>query len=155
MPSADYGEFEREWIELLNEVRVLLPGVQMLFAFLLAMPLFDRFTNSVPAIHRVYLAGFLCDTGACAFLIAPSVYHRLHWRRDVRDKERMLRTCNRLAIIGVVLLAVSMTSTVFVMAFLVFAVPLAIVTTSLVATTFGVLWFVLPLIRRRRESERP
>jgi 4-amino-4-deoxy-L-arabinose transferase-like glycosyltransferase len=155
MPSTDYSEFEREWIELLNEVRVLLPGVQMLFAFLLAMPLFDRFADSVPSIHRIYLAGFLSATGACAFLVAPSVYHRLHWRRDVRDKETMLRTCNRLAIVGVVLLAVSMTSTVFVMAFLVFGAPLAIATTGLVAATFGALWFVLPLLRRRRERERP
>jgi hypothetical protein len=56
-------------------------------------------------IRYGYFFCFLTTTASCAFLIAPSVYHRLHWRRDVTDKEQMLRTANRLAIVGVVLLA--------------------------------------------------
>ncbi len=154
MSNPDYSEFEREWSELLNEVRVLLPGVQMLFAFLVVMPFFERFAHTVPFVHRIFLAGFLCATGASAFLIAPSVYHRLHWRRDVQDKERMLRTCNRLAITGVVLLATAMSFTVFVMSFLVFGTMPALIISAAVGATFGGLWFALPLMRRIREARQ-
>jgi uncharacterized membrane protein YidH (DUF202 family) len=152
--GTDYSEFEREWIELLNEVRVLLPGVQLLFAFLWALPFFGTFGQSGVLVHRVFLGSFLCATGASAFLIAPSVYHRFHWRRDVRDKEEMLRTCNRLAIVGVVLLAVAMTSAVFLVSLLVFGAGPALITTLFAALMFSVLWFVLPLSRRARDQSR-
>jgi len=97
---TDLSEFGREWTELLNEVRVVLPGVQLLFAFLLTAPFTARFAEITSAVHAVFLASFFATTGACAFLIAPSVYHRLHWRRDVVDKEEMLRTCSRLAVVA-------------------------------------------------------
>ncbi|HEX3696347.1 MAG TPA: DUF6328 family protein [Polyangia bacterium] len=152
---ADLSEFEREWTELLNEVRVVLPGVQLLFAFLLTAPFTDRFMSITPAVHAVFLASFLATTGACAFLIAPSVYHRWHWRRDVVDKEEMIRTCNRLAIVGVTLLALAMTAAVFVFSSLVFPGP----TTTFIASGatlmgFGWLWFLLPLSRRWRDRSR-
>src|SRR4051812_23856127 len=113
--SHEASEFEREWLEILNEIRVALPGVQLLFAFLLAAPFTDHFERLSSFLRQVYFACFLATTAASAFLIAPSVYHRLHWRRDVRDKEQMLRICNRLAIIGIVLLALAMTIAVYLM----------------------------------------
>jgi hypothetical protein len=154
-PMADLSEFGREWTELLSEVRVVLPGVQLLFAFLLTAPFTDRFTKITPSVHAVFLASFFATTAACAFLIAPSVYHRLHWRRDVVDKEEMLRTCNRLAIAGVTLLALAMSAAVFVCASLVFfadAIPIVASAATLVG--FGWLWFLLPLSRRWRERAR-
>ena len=93
-------KFEREWPEFLDEVRVALPGVQLLFGFLLAAPFSAHFDHVTGAIQDGFLVCFLATSASCIFLIAPSVYHRLHWRRDVQDKEQMLRTCNRLAIIG-------------------------------------------------------
>jgi hypothetical protein len=111
--SIETSNFEREWTEILNEIRVALPGVQLLFAFLLTAPFSEAFRSVREVIRYGYFACFLTTTAACAFLIAPSVYHRLHWRRDVHDKELMLRTCNRLAIAGIVLLAVAMTSAVY------------------------------------------
>jgi hypothetical protein len=151
MPRDDVSEFEREWIELLNEVRVVLPGVQLLFAFLFTAPFTERFGRVSPLVHAGFFVSFVATTGACAFLVAPSVYHRLHWRRDVLDKEDMLQTCNRLAITGVVLLALAMSSAVFVLSSLVFGGPVTVVTTGVALSAFGWLWFVLPLSRRHRE----
>jgi hypothetical protein len=154
MAEPELAEFEREWTELLNEVRVVLPGVQLLFAFLLTAPLTQRFDAITPPVHAVFFAAFLATTGACAFLIAPSVYHRLHWRRDVVDKEEMLRTCNRLAIVGISLLALAMSAAVFVLSSLVFAGTLTVVATGVTVLGFGWLWFLLPLARRWRERTR-
>jgi hypothetical protein len=151
---ADLSEFEREWTEFLNEVRAILPGVQLLFAFLLTAPFSARFSGIRPAVFVAFLVSFVATTGTCAFLIAPSVYHRWHWRRDVVDKEEMLRTCNRLAIIGVTLLAVAMSAAVFVLSSLVFAGALATVATAIAVGGFGWLWFLLPLSRRWRDRAR-
>ena len=150
--QADISEFEREWIEFLNELRTALPGVQLLFGFLLAVPFSTGF-QALDAIGRIsYFVCFLTTTGACAFLIAPSVYHRLHWRRDVHDKEEMLKVCNNLAIIGAVLLALSMTSSVFFVTWFISPHWVAAVFTGLGAGLFLWLWFGLPLRRRRREK---
>src|SRR5262249_28304616 len=112
--SNESSEFEREWTEILNEIRVALPGVQILFGFLLAVPFTDGFHRMGDLLRHAFFFSFLCTTASSAFLIAPSVYHRLHWRRDVVDKELMLLTCNRLAILGVVFLALAMTSAVYI-----------------------------------------
>src|SRR5438445_13719808 len=87
---------DRELIELLNELRVALPGVQVLFAFLLIVPFSQGFAKVSSAQRAVFFAAFLCTAIATALLIAPSSYHRIHFRRH--DKERMLITSNRLAL---------------------------------------------------------
>ncbi len=143
--------FEREWPEFLDEIRVALPGVQLLFGFLLATPFTTVFSRLPDGVRLVYFGCFLTTTAACGFLIAPSVYHRLHWRRDVRDKEQMLRTCNQLAIVGIVLLACAMASAVFVVAHAVAGPGGAIIASIVAAALFFVLWFGLPLARRSRE----
>ena len=143
--------FRQEWAEFLNELRTLVPGVQLLFAFLLTAPFTERFAHMRQHVRVVYFACFIMTTAACAFLIAPSVYHRLHWRRDVMDKEQMFQTCNRLAICGGVLLALSMTGAVFVLSNLIFDSWIAIGTSAMAALLFGWLWFGLPLSRRGKE----
>jgi hypothetical protein len=154
MPEPDLSEFEREWTELLNEVRVMLPGVQILFAFLLTVPFSDRFAAFHGETHGMFFACVLLTTGASAFLTAPSVYHRLHWRRDVLDKEQMLRTCNRLAIAGVTLLALAMSTAVFTVSAAVFAGPLRVIASGTALAGFALLWFLLPLRRRHRDRSR-
>lgn len=153
-PPGPPQRFEREWPEFLDEIRVALPGVQLLFGFLLATPFTASFGQLGHAAHAVYFGCFLATTAACGFLIAPSVYHRLHWRRDVRDKEQMLRTCNQLAIIGVVLLAFAMTAAVYVVADLMEGRGGAIVASTVAAGMFFALWFGLPLTRRSRERRQ-
>ena len=145
------ARFDREWPEFLNEVRVALPGVQLLFGFLLAAPFSSRFDAVTGTVHHMFGVCFLATAASCIFLIAPSVYHRLHWRRDVRDKEQMLRTCNRLAIMGGMLLAVAMVSAVWVVTSIVSTPPRALAVSGAAALLIAALWFVLPLGRRQHE----
>ena len=148
----DKSEFEREWIEFLNEVRTALPGVQLLFGFLLTVPFTPGFAAAQELVRSAYLACFLTTTGACAFLMAPSAYHRLHWRRDVRDKDDMLKTCNALVITGTVLLALAMSAAVFCVLWMVYPRWPAVAATAVSAGLFSWLWFGLPLSRRRKEQ---
>jgi len=152
--SIETSDFEREWTEILNEIRVALPGVQLLFAFLLTAPFSEAFRSVREVIRYGYFACFLTTTAACAFLIAPSVYHRLHWRRDVQDKELMLRTCNRLAIAGIVLLAIAMTSAVYLIGLFIGGRRVAVVVGGAAALLLASLWFALPLLRRNAERQR-
>ena len=146
-------DFDREWPEFLNELRLALPGVQLLFGFLLAAPFSTNFSSLSGVARGAYFVCFFCTTAACAFLIAPSVYHRLHWRRDVRDKEQMIRTCNRLAIVGVVLLAVAMTAAVLIVSHVMASGWVAVAVTISAGLLFFTLWFGLPLSRRAAERK--
>ena len=150
---------DRELIELFNGLRVILPGVQVLFAFLLTVPFSSRFSRLTDLQEDAYFAAFLCAAISSALLIAPSSYHRLRWRQH--DKEQLLRTSNRLVIAGIFFLAAAMVSSVFIIIDLLFELPSAIVGTALVAVVFLWLWFGLPLSRRlddeqvRRGHSRP
>src|SRR4026207_1029474 len=89
---------DRELIELLNELRVALPGVQVLFAFLLVVPFQQGFSQLSDIARGVYFVGLLCSFVAIVFLIAPATYHRLTMRSGTAEKEEMLLTSNRLAL---------------------------------------------------------
>jgi len=134
---------DRELIELLNELRVALPGVQVLFAFLLTMPFSQRFSVLSAADRRVYFAAVLSSAAASALLIAPSAHHRLRFRSG--SKERMLRTANVLAVAGMVALALSMGAVVYVIAAVLHSATSAAVVTAVVTAFIAALWFVLPL----------
>jgi hypothetical protein len=139
---------DRELIELLNELRVALPGVQVLFAFLLTVPFTQRFSFVTGVQEDAYFASFLCAATATILLIAPSAYHRLQWRRQ--DKEHMLVVANRLAIAGTVFLALAITGSVFFVTDFLFG---AVATGLVVGTTAGLFtwfWYALPLLRRLR-----
>ena len=151
--AHESSDFAREWIEILNEIRVALPGVQLLFGFLLTAPFTDAFRVMSEVIRYGYFICFLSTTLSTAFLIAPSVYHRLHWRRDVRDKELMLRTCNRLAIIGIVFLALAMTSAVYVLSAALAGRVVGSLVSCAAGLLFAALWFALPFLRRSAERQ--
>jgi hypothetical protein len=139
-------DLDRELIELLNELRVALPGVQVLFAFLLAVP-FQQGWARVTDVQRI--AFFLALMGAAVgsiLLIAPTSYHRIRWR--AYDKEQMLQTANRLAIAGTVSLAVGMTSAILLVTDIVFDLRVAVAVTIAVAILFAWFWYALPLGRR-------
>src|SRR6184192_1135385 len=97
----------RELIELLNELRVALPGVQVLFAFLLAVPFANGFPRLGKTDRDIFFVAFIATALSTVLLIAPSSYHRLRWRRH--DKERMLKVSNNLTIGGLALLAIAIT----------------------------------------------
>jgi hypothetical protein len=137
---------DRELIELLNELRVALPGVQVLFAFLLGVPFTQRFGQVTELQRDVYFLTFLCAAVATALLIAPSAYHRLEWR--LGDKEHLLVVSNRLAISGTIFLALAISGAVFVVTDMLFDAPSAALVAALTAALFGWLWYGLPLLRR-------
>ena len=136
---------DRELIELLNELRVMLPGVQVLFAFLLAVPFTQRFERVTELQRDVFTVSLACTALGTAFLIAPSSFHRLRFRKH--DKEQLLVTGNRLAIAGTALLALAMTSALFVVLDMIYHHLVAVALTAAVAVVFGWLWYGLPLSR--------
>jgi hypothetical protein len=141
-------KLDRELIELLNELRVALPGVQVLFAFLLTVPFSQRFTTITPTQVRVYFASVLATAAATAFLIAPTAYHRLHFRE--RSKDEMMVTSNRLALAGTVFLATAVALVVYLITDVLFGGTWTAVVTVAVVIMFGWLWYGLPLMRRLR-----
>ncbi len=153
MGEDEQERLDRELIELLNELRVALPGVQVLFAFLLVVPFQQGFTRVTELQKNVYFFCFLCTAVASALLIAPSAYHRIRWRQH--DKEQMLTTSNRLAIAGTVFLALGMTATVFLITDLLFASTWAALVTAATVLVFMWFWYGLPLMRRLRDRAQP
>jgi Family of unknown function (DUF6328) len=138
------SRLDRELIELLNELRVVLPGVQALFAFLLVVPFSQRFEGVSDLERVVYLVALLASTLACVLFITTPSFHRLRFRRS--DKEQLLRIGNRCAIAGLALLAVAMVSAVFLVAEFLFGAVVAVVVGVCVALIIAWLWWVLPLV---------
>ena len=142
----DKEDLDRELIELLNELRVALPGVQVLFAFLLAVPFANGWTRVTDLQRDVFFVAFLAAAISTILLIAPSAHHRLRWREG--DKEQILRRANTLAIAGTVFLAIGMTAVVFLIADILFAGSWAALTTAVIGGAFAWFWYGLPLLRR-------
>jgi hypothetical protein len=146
--ETEQERLDRELIELLNELRVALPGVQVLFAFLLVLPFQQRFERLSELDRDVYFAAFLAATAATALLIAPSVFHRVRFRDT--DKEWLIQSSNRLALAGTFFIAVAMVCTVFVITDVLFGRWQAAVVTGASAVLFGGLWYGVALYREAR-----
>jgi cation transport ATPase len=136
----------RELEELLQELRIALPGVQILFAFLLVVPFNNRFAETDDLQRNVWFAALLLALGAVACFIAPTAYHRIRFRDY--DKERLVMTATRLAVIGLVFLATALSASTFFVTGFVFSDRLAAFVTAVAAGTIGGLWFALPLLRK-------
>jgi uncharacterized protein DUF6328 len=145
-PETEQERVDRNLNELLGELRVALPGVQVLFAFLLVVPFNQRFPDVTRFQEKVYFVTLLCTALASALLIAPSVHHRINFRRQ--DKEYIVVVANRLAVAGLTFLAIAMTGVILLVTDVLFDTATTIVTTALVGLVFAVLWFALPFKRR-------
>jgi hypothetical protein len=142
----------RELIELLSELRVILPGVQVLFAFLLMVPFTQRFPDLDDLGTGVFFMTLLCTAVATALLIAPSAHHRMLWRGGVREER--LAMGNILTIAGLIFLVPAMVGVVFVITDFIFGLTAAVAVTGLIALFFVMLWFVFPLRYRGKEDQR-
>ena len=142
---------DRELIELLNEIRVALPGAQVLFAFLLTLPFTQRFGSLDSVDQDVYFAAFICTALGTSMLMAPTMHHRLRFREH--DKERMLLSFNKLILVGSVFLAAAIALSVYVVAGMLFQTTWASVTGAAIAAWLVVLWYVLPLLQRRGREQ--
>lgn len=140
----------RELIELLNELRIVLPGVQVLFAFLLTVPFTGRFETLGGFEKGTFVTAVLASAAAAIMLIAPTAYHRFQWRRE-EDKEALLKTSNRLALIGLSFLAVAMVAVVGLVLEIVTSTRLALILTMIVAAMILLLWFAFPIWHREHE----
>ena len=136
----------RELIELLNELRVALTGVQVLVAFLLTVPFSQRFTELDAADRKVYYAAVITTAVATMLLMAPTAHHRLRFRSGV--KENLLRVANVLALLGVALLAVAISLVTYLITDILYDSTAAAVATAGLAAGFVLVWFLLPLAFR-------
>jgi cation transport ATPase len=144
--DEEQERLNRQMTELLNELRVAMPGVQVLFAFLLAVPFQQRF-ETVDAFQRdVYLFTLLAAATATAFLVAPSAYHRIAFQEH--EKERIIHMGTRQFVCGIVALAVAMTGAVLLVTDVLFKAATTIVVVVCVAALFAWLWFGIGLWRK-------
>jgi amino acid transporter len=150
VPEDEQSRLDRELIELLNELRVALPGVQILFAFLLTVPFNGRFERVTELQKGVYFVTLLLVLVSSTLLMAPTAYHRLRFRQ--RDKERMLRISNRFAIAGIAALALAMTAALFFVTDFLFEAWTAATVAVGVGALLGLVWFLLPLRPEMRET---
>lgn len=134
---------DRQLVELLNELRIVLPGVQVMFAFLLTVPFTQRF-DTLSSFHRNLLLGCLVTTAlAAAALIAPTSFHRLRFQQ--REKDRLLIFGNVMALVGIVLVGLAMIGVILLVTDVVFSRTASIVVTGATAAAFVTLWFGVPL----------
>jgi hypothetical protein len=147
--ESKQDEAHRRLTELLQELRVALPGVQVLFGFLLVVPFSARWGKVTSFQQDLYFACLLCSAAATAFLIAPSAIHRLDFGRG--DKPRIVQVSNVLAIIGLTFLALAMVGVVLLITDILYGSSAAIAYTAGVAAIFVVLWYTIPLFLRLRQ----
>ena len=138
----------RQLTELLQELRVALPGVQVLFAFLLTVPFTQRWDRVTAFQQDIYYASLLCSAAASAFLIAPSAIHRLDFQRG--DKPRIVAVSNVLAIVGLTFLALAMVGVVCLITDVLYGGSTVVGFTVGVAALFVLLWYAIPLVLRAR-----
>jgi hypothetical protein len=136
---------DRELIELLNELRVVMPGVQVLFGFLLTVPFQQRFQSIDDFQRIVYIATLLLTATAAALLMAPSAFHRLTFRRG--QKPYLIRLGTRQTIAGMALLALAMNGVILLLTDVLFHTTTVVVVVAVTSALFAWLWFGLAWTR--------
>ncbi|MGN6377556.1 MAG: DUF6328 family protein [Gaiellales bacterium] len=150
--SAD-ERHNRQLIELLNELRVALPGVQMLFGFLLAVPFSQGFGSIGHGQRVVYYLTFLAAALASACLIAPASLHRMVWRHH--RKRQVIHVSNVLALVGLGFLACAIAGSVGLVTSVLYGTSAAAIGAGCIAGLVVLLWFALPLADRLAQRVDP
>ena len=143
---------DRNMGELLQELRVALPGVQVLFAFLLTVPFAQGFTTLTDEQRDLYFAVLMATAIATALLIAPSALHRVLFHQ--RDKQYLVSLSNKLTILGLGVLAIAITGAVLLIADVLFDGIWVVIYPGLIGLLLLGLWGVLPLVRRAQLYEK-
>jgi small-conductance mechanosensitive channel len=150
LSPPDRERADRQLNELLQELRIVMPGIQLLFAFLLAVPFAPGFKEVTNFQEDVYLFTLLCAAVSSALFIAPTAYHRIVFHRGRRPD--LIRFTARAALAGLVFLALSMTSAILLVTGYLFSSLTAGLVTGAVALTFGWLWFGLGFLGRENDD---
>jgi hypothetical protein len=138
---------DRNLVELIQEVRVMQTGVQVMFAFLLTAPLAPRFDTLTASQRAGYFATLLAAGAATVLLIAPTAYHRILFR--LGDKEHVVLVANRLTLAGLGCVGVSIAGAILFVSDLVFEGSLIVLSTGLAVMACLTFWCIAPLLRRR------
>ena len=144
--ESEGERLDRNLSELLQELRVALPGVQVLFAFLLAVPFQQGFTKITPFQEKTYFVTLLLTALSAALLISPSAYHRMTFR--MQQKRHLVFLANKFAIAGLGCLALAMTGAIMLVSDVLFGKTATIVTGGCAFAVFLLLWYALPLQQR-------
>jgi uncharacterized protein DUF6328 len=147
--EEEQERLNRQMIELLNELRVAMPGVQILFGFLLTVPFQQRFSQVTDFQQTVYFVTLVMAAVAAAFLIAPSAYHRVMFEQQ--DKPNIIHIGTGQFLVGLAALAVAMNGAVLLVTDVLFAAGTVTVTVVLLATLYFTLWFGFGLVRRMQK----
>jgi MFS family permease len=151
--GQERDENRQRYSELLGELRTIIPGVQVLFAFLLTVPFSARFAEVDPVGKAIFTVSLMAVTAATVLLLGPAAYHRL---ADEPDRRRRLQYSVRLALVGMALLALSISCAVFVVGRLTFddtRVGAGLAAATAVAAVL--IWYVVPIIQRWRSDAPP
>ena len=139
---------DRQMIEQLNELRVALPGVQILFAFLLTVPFAQGFTRVTDTQRDLYFVTLLATAASTLCLIAPTATHRLRFHQ--KERAYIIETSNKLLIVGLVFLAIAIVGAVALITDYLYGGAATWIWSGVVAVALVVLWFVRPLVRHLR-----
>ncbi len=145
MVESEKEQTDRQLLELLNELRVALPGAQVLLGFLLTIPFATRFGRVSHTDRIALLVCLLSTVVGTILLMAPSVYHRLRWNQG--GKSDVVRVAHRFFLIGTAFLGVGIAVAVFLVSDVVFGLPTAIACTAASTVVLLLAWYILPLSR--------
>ncbi|PRY54686.1 hypothetical protein BCF74_12420 [Knoellia remsis] len=148
--ETDTERLDRNWDELLQELRVTQTGVQILAGFLLTLPFQARFAGLETGQTAAYLVALTAAIVATSLLVAPVSAHRAMFRRGA--KATLVTFADRAARMGLVALAVSITAAAFLIFDVVLGRPYAVTAACAAVALFVVNWVVVPLLVRRRVS---
>jgi hypothetical protein len=146
--SEEERRRDRQMLELLNELRVALPGVQILFAFLLTVPFAQRFSEVSDFQRNLFFATLIATAVSATCLIAPTATHRLRFHQS--DRAYVIESSHRLTIAGLVFLAVAMMGAVLLITDFIYDGTVVWLGPSVVTALLVVLWFARPLARQTR-----
>jgi len=157
--ELDSGRYEseeeradRNLSDLLQELRVALPGVQVLFAFLLTVPFSQRFDQLTGFEEKLYFGVLISVALSTVLLTAPTVGHRILFRRQ--QKEYLVTVANNLALVGLLLLALSISGAIALISSFLFGTVTAIISTAVLVVAFAGFWYLGPIMRRTQLPPR-
>jgi len=147
--EEEQERLNRQMTELLNELRVAMPGVQVLFGFLLTVPFQQRFQQVNDFQETVYLATLVAAATATAFLIAPSAYHRVMFEQH--DKPNIIHLGTAQFIVGIAALALAMNGAVLLVTDVLFSTSTVVVIVAGLTSLYFTLWFGIGIVQRLRK----
>jgi hypothetical protein len=146
--ETEEERLDRNLAEMLQELRIALPGVQVLFAFLLTVPFQGNFSEATDFQRNAYFVTLILTTLSSSLLIAPTAYHRLTFRLQMKD--RLVKLGNRMTIGGLGALGLAMTSAIVLVTDFLYSTTMSVIAGVFAFGLFLLLWLAIPVSERMR-----